>query len=130
MSLLKKFTTIILLFLGFNFYSQTVVTYQSVRVNVPDPIVTEKRFENFQHYMNLAREEFIKGDYDMTFYYLKTAERSGIHSSLFWYYLGISVHHRGNNRAAKRYLKRGFYKWGCLECRDVYEQLFDETLKF
>lgn len=127
---MKNLIVFITLLMVNSAYSQTVVSYQNVSISVPDPIVTEKRFENFGHYMNLAREEFIKGDYDMTFYYLKTAERNGIQSSLFWYYLGVSVHHRGNNRAAKRYLKRGFYKWGCLECRDVYEKLFGKTLKF
>src|SRR5690554_5082550 len=109
-------------FLHFDCFSQTVVSYQSVRVNVPDPVVTEKQFANFEYYMNLAREQFLLEDYDKTFYYLKTAEKDGIHSSSFWFYLGITVHHRGNVKASKRYLKRGFYKFGCWECKDVYEK--------
>ncbi|RWX03876.1 hypothetical protein [Flavobacterium cerinum] len=80
--------------------------------------------------MNLARESFIQKDYDKTFYYLKNAEEDGIHSGIFWYYLGISVHYRGNESAAKRYLKKVFKNFGCWECSEAYEKLYSKKLKF
>lgn len=34
-----------------------------------------------------------------------------------------SVYCRGNESASKRYLKKGFEKFGCFECSDAYEKL-------
>ena len=103
---------------------------QVVNFKIPDPIVSEQNLKNFDNYMNLAREAFIKKDYDQTFYYLKQAEKDGWHSSNFWYYMGISVYYRGNKGASKRYLKRGFYKFGCTDCNDAYEKLYGKRLEF
>lgn len=103
---------------------------QVINFKVPDPVVSEQNLKNFSYFMNLAREEFIKKDFDKTFYYLKHAEKDGWYSAEFWYYMGISVYYRDNKRAAKRYLKRGFYKYGCADCSVAYEQLFGKKLKF
>ena len=62
--------------------------------------------------------------------FFKQAEKDGWHSPDFWYYLGISVYYRGNKSASKRYLERGFYKFGCTDCNDAYELLFGKRLKF
>jgi len=123
------FTFIIIAF-QFDGFAQTVTTYQSISLRIPDPVITEQKFKNFDHFMGLAREAFIENDYDKTFYYLKTAEKDGIHSGAFWFYLGISVHHRGNESASKRYLKKGFEDFGCWECSEAYEKLYGKKLKF
>lgn len=103
---------------------------QVVNFKIPDPIVSEQNLKNFESFMNLAREAFINKDYDQTFYYLKQAEKDGWYSAEFWYYMGISVYYRGNKGASKRYLKRGFYKFGCTDCNDAYEKLYGKRLEF
>lgn len=121
-----KLLFIIVLFCSSRNYGQV----QVVNFKVPDPIVTEQNLKNFDHFMSLAREAFISKDYDKTFYYLKQAEKGGWHNANFWYYMGISVYYRGNRKASKRYLKRGFYKYGCTHCNDAYEKLHGKKLKF
>jgi len=123
---LSKLLFLILLFQPVENFGQIQIT----SVKTSDPIVSEQKLKNFEHFMNLAQEAFKIEDYNQTFYYLKQAEKYGWHNADFWYYLGISVYYRDNKGASKRYLKKGFYDFGCADCNDAYENLFGKRLKF
>ena len=128
---MKKYSLLFALLIinALNGFSQNIVTYQNVSVRVPNAAVTSQKFTNYDIFMNLAREAFNNEEYDKAFYYLKNAEKDKIHGGAFWFYLGLTVHHRGDIGASKRYLKKGFNDFGCWECGDVYEKLFNEKLK-
>ena len=126
MNKIYKFSFLLFFFI----FNKSQSQVQVINFKIPDPVVSEQNLKNFDYFMNQAREAFIKKDYDQTFYFFKQAEKDGWHSPDFWYYLGISVYYRGNKSASKRYLERGFYKFGCTDCNDAYELLFGKRLKF
>jgi len=129
---MKKHTFLLLVMLiinGFNGFSQNIITYQNVSVRVPNSAVTSQNFTNYEIFLNQAIDAFINEDYDKAFYYLKNAEKDKVHGGAFWFYLGLTVHHRGDLNSSKRYLKKGYADFGCWECGEVYEKLFKEKLK-
>lgn len=131
---MNKTTLFLLIFIVFStpkiFSQQKNISFQSINLNIPDPIITKQQFINFNHFMNLARGSFKDKNYEKAFYYLKTAEKDGVHSGDFWFYLGLTVKERGNESASKRYLKKGFEDFGCWECGEAYEKLYEKKLEF
>lgn len=115
-----------------NAFSQQTetITYLGKTLNVPEPLKTNERFFKFEYNMAEARKAFLAKDYERTVYYVKTAERDGIHSSAFWFYLAISKLNLGDEGAGKKYLKIGFVEQGCWECGEAFEKIFGEKLKY
>lgn len=97
---------------------------------IPDPVRTEKEFEDFYHFKSLAEKHFEEKDYEKAWYYLKTAEKDGIRDERFWFLLGKTAYFKDDKKAAKRYLTKGFRRFGCWDCGVAYEELFNEKFDF
>ena len=129
---MRKLSLILIItFSSYQTFSQeNRITFQKINLNIPDPVITNQQFTNFNHFMQQAKKAFMEENYEKSYYYLKTAEKDGVHSGNFWFYLGLTVKKRGNESASKRYLKKGFEEFGCWECGEAYEKLYNEKLKF
>ena len=79
--------------------------------------------ESFQFHMEKAKVAYHWGELEKTKYHLNHAERNGWRSGEFYMILGHWAKDTGNERAAKRYWKRGYDKWGCWECKELIEEL-------
>lgn len=79
--------------------------------------------ENFQFHMKKARAAYHWEELDKLKYHLDQAERNGWHSGEFYMILGHWALDTGNERAAIRYWKRGYGKWGCWDCKELIKKL-------
>ncbi|WP_338733671.1 hypothetical protein [Mangrovimonas cancribranchiae] len=130
--MIKNFVLFILFLFFFQFSnaqeSTKIIKFKEFSLNAPQLLLTNKRYFKFEHFMKLAEASFNKKQYEKTIYFLKNAERDGLTSSAFWFYLALSKYAVEDLGGAKKYLKTGYNEAGCWECKVTYKVLFNEDM--
>lgn len=92
-------------------------------LNIPQPEIVEGK-EQFNKFMQKARNSFQVENYGMCYSYLKEAESEGHATAEFYFYIGVtSYYHKKNVEAARRYLSRGISKFSSKECEDALKKI-------
>lgn len=132
-----KLISLIALFLVVNAFSQNreIININNKTLELPPPYILDgqtsfvnEKYIKYNYYMNLARETFLKKEFDKTLYYLQYTK--DVDSPEYWFYIAIVVLQEGSEDASKKYLKKGLMDLGCWECGVAFEKLFDEEIKY
>jgi len=108
--------TFLLLFV--KVYSQDTLVFK-----IPQPEIVEGK-EQFNKFMQKARNSFEVENYSMCYSYLKEAESEGHATAEFYFYIGVATYyHKKNLEATRRYLSKGISKFSSKECEEALQKI-------